>query len=318
MFDICIIGNICTDIFVKPLNRLPEKGQLVFLDSMKVEAGGCGLNPSIYLANMGFRTAILGKIGNDAFGDYIAKTLQHANVDISGLKRDNAMPTSATVVAIDEGGERTLMHYLGTNGTLNSKDIDMDVLDSTHLLFIGGAFLMPAFVGTDMARVLKSAKQKGLICALDTAWDARGKWMETLEPCLAYLDWFLPSYEEAVELSGSTDVARVARFFQEKGAKNVVIKLGAKGCGVFYGNKNGVYVEPLKDIEVKDSSGAGDAFCAGFLTGLIKGWEPVKCAEFGNTLGALCVTEVGAITAARPFQAVLEFRSKHGGYTLDG
>jgi len=316
MFDICIIGNICTDIFVKPLHELPKKGQLVLMDSITVESGGCGLNPAIYLAKMGVQVAILGKIGDDAFGDSIVKTFQHSNIDISGLKRDNSTPTSATVVAIDESGERTLMHYLGTTGSLNSRDIEMDMFDSSKLLFIGGAFLMPAFVGTDLAKVLTSAKQKGLVCALDTAWDAQGKWMETLEPCLPYLDWFLPSYEEAVQLSQTTDITRAARLFQEKGAKNVVIKLGAKGCCVFCGSDDGVYVEPLKDIEVKDSSGAGDAFCAGFLNGLIRGWEPLKCARFGNTLGALCVTEVGAITAARTYEEVLEFRAKHGGLGL--
>ena len=265
MFDICIVGHMCTDILAKPIEKLPPKGQLIFIDNLRVLPGGCGLNPAVYLGSMGINTAILGKTGNDALGDYIEKTLDKASVDYSGIKRDEETATSGTVVTIDDSGERTLMHYLGTNGTLRFDDINLEYVEKSKILFIGGTFLMPAFDGEDTAQVLKFAKDKDILCALDTAWDAKGKWMETIEVCLPYLDWFMPSYEEAVELSGMKDNDSIAKVFFEKGVKNVVIKLGADGCYVNEAGKNTYIVPPLKNIEAADTSGAGDAFCSGFL-----------------------------------------------------
>ena len=203
------------------------------------------------------------------------------------------------------------MHYLGTNGTLGFEDINMDHVLRSKILFIGGTFLMPGFDGGHAAKVLRLAKERRITCALDTAWDASGKWMRTIEPCLPYLDWFMPSYEEAVELSGEKDHIRIAKAFLDKGVKNVVIKLGADGCYVNEGGKNSYRVPPLKNITVVDTSGAGDAFCSGFLAGLSKGWDIRACAELGNTVGALCVTEIGTITAARSFEKVLEFQKNH-------
>ncbi len=312
MYDVCVIGHMCVDVMVKPLEALPPKGKLVFIDNLHVSPGGCGLNPAVYLGVMGIKTAILGKTGNDPLGEVIIKTFERAGVDCSGLTRDGATGTSGTLVAIDASGERTLMHYLGTNGTLCFEDIDVSFFSRTRILFIGGTFILPRFDGQDAAKVLRQAKEEGVLCALDTAWDASGMWMRKIEVSLQYLDWFMPSYEEAVELSGERDAARIARVFFEKGARNVVIKLGAGGCYVSEHKGTGFHVPALKNIVVKDTSGAGDAFCAGFLAGLSKGWETRRCAELGNAVGALCVTEIGTTTAARPFEDVLRFAESHG------
>jgi sugar/nucleoside kinase (ribokinase family) len=311
MYDVCVIGHMCVDLMVKPLEALPPKGRLIFIDNLHVSPGGCGLNTAVYLAAMGIRTAILGKVGNDPLGDIILKTYEKTGVDHAGLKRDDETGTSGTLVAIDASGERTLMHYLGTNGTLCFEDVDLAYLSKTRILFIGGTFIIPRFDGADAAKVLRLAREKGVLCALDTAWDASGAWMGTIEPSLQYLDWFLPSYEEAVQLSGEKDVARIAKVFFGKGVRNVAIKLGADGCYVSEGAQPGYHAPAAKGIIVKDTSGAGDAFCAGFLAGLSKGWEIRRCAELANTVGALCVTEIGTTTAARPLGEVLRFAESH-------
>jgi sugar/nucleoside kinase (ribokinase family) len=311
MYDVCVIGHMCVDLMVKPLEALPPKGSLSYLDNLHVSPGGCGLNPAIYLASLGLRTAILGKTGNDSLGDIIVNAFRKAGVDCSGLKRDPSTGTSGTVVAIDGRGERTLMHYLGTNATLCYDDIDLGFLSRTRTLFIGGTFILPRFDGRDAAAVLKEAKARNVLCAMDTAWDASGAWMKKIEVSLQYLDWFMPSYDEAVMLSGEKDAAGMARTFHAKGAKNIIIKLGAEGCFVSENGGSSYGVPALKNISVMDTSGAGDAFCAGFLAGLAQGWEIRRCAELGNAVGGLCVTEIGTTTAACPLGRVLAFAESH-------
>jgi sugar/nucleoside kinase (ribokinase family) len=311
MYDVCIIGHMCVDLMVKPLEALPPRGTLSYVDSLHVSPGGCGLNPAIYLSTMGFKTAILGKTGNDPLGDIIVSAFQKAGVDCAGLRRDSQNGSSGTVVAIDGSGERTLMHYLGTNATLCFNDIDLDFLSETGILFIGGTFILPRFDGKDAASVLRLAKEKNVLCAMDTAWDASGAWMRKIEASLQYLDWFMPSYEEAVMLSGEKDAERMSEAFLDKGVRNVVIKLGAEGCHVREREGASYRVPALKNITVMDTSGAGDAFCAGFLAGLAQGWETRRCAELGNALGALCVTEIGTTTAARSLEEILMFAQSH-------
>lgn len=311
MLDICIIGHMCVDVMIKPLERLPPKGQLIFLDNFHVSPGGCGLNPAVYLSKMGIKTAILGKTGSDYLGNIIISTFKEAEVDYEGLKRVSEEGTSGTLVAIDKTGERTLMHYLGTNGTLCFEDINLDYISNTKVLFIGGTFIIPRFDGEDTAKILKLAKEKNVLCVLDTAWDASGQWMSKIEISLEYLDWFMPSYEEAVQLSGKTELEHISEEFFKKGVKNVIVKLGADGCFVREKDKKSYYVPALKNFAVKDTSGAGDAFCAGFLSGLIRGETVQRSAELGNVVGALCVSEIGTTTAARSWDEVLQFEKDH-------
>jgi len=196
-------------------------------------------------------------------------------------------------------------YYMGAVVTHNVGEIPLTVAAKL------GAFILPRFDGADAAALLRLAKEKNVLCAMDTAWDASGAWMSKIEVSLPYLDWFLPSYGEAVMLSGERDAARIAKALMDKGVRNVVIKLGAEGCFVSESGEIGYRMPALKNIAVMDTSGAGDAFCAGFLAGLAQGWETRRCAELGNALGALCVTEIGTTTAARPLPDVLRFAESH-------
>ena len=103
----------------------------------------------------------------------------------------------ASVVLSDPSGERSFLHNPGANAKLSISDLDIDQLLDTDILFIGGALLMPSFDGSQMAEVLRKAKNKGVYTVLDIGWDASGKWMDTLEPVLMYIDLFVPSIDEA-------------------------------------------------------------------------------------------------------------------------
>jgi sugar/nucleoside kinase (ribokinase family) len=148
----------------------------------------------------------------------------------------------------------------------------------------------------------------GIKTSLDTAWDATGRWMFLLKPCLQHLDIFLPSLDEAQQISGLKEPRDIARFFMDCGIELIAIKMGSKGSYATDG-ENELIMPPFM-VEAVDAVGAGDSFVAGFLTGIMRGWDLEKTLKFANATGALCVTAIGATTGIRSFEETLEFMEK--------
>lgn len=311
MAEVSCVGILCADVLAKPVDRLPEKGKLGLIDKLHLRIGGCGANVAVDLSKIGIDTTIIGKIGEDGFGEFLLKTLKIEKVDVSGLKIDRTAPTSASVVMIDTSGERTILHCLGSNGTFSYKDINLDRIKKSRILFIAGTFLMPSFDGAGTEKLLKEAKQAGVLCCLDTAWDSTGQWMKKIEGTLPYLDWFMPSFDEAHELSGKTAPSEMADIFIAKGVRNVIIKLGKDGCFVKPEHEKGFTVPTYTDIKAVDTSGAGDSFCAGFVAGLSKGWDIERSAKFANAVGTQCVMQIGTTTGIKSMEETLEFMDRY-------
>ena len=311
MYDVACVGVLCADVLAKPVDSLPEKGKLGLIDQLQLQIGGCASNTAIDLAKIGLKSIMIGKIGADGFGQFLQDTLQNAGVETSGLHVDKTIQTSASVVLIGQDGERSILHCLGSNSRFTFEDIHLELVKQSKILFIAGTFLMPQFDGAGAEKLLKLAKDAGRVSCMDTAWDSTGQWMKKIEKTLQYLDWFMPSYEEAKELSGKTDPAVIAEAFKAKGTKNVVIKLGKDGCYVKSEHDQGFYTPTYTDVKVIDTSGAGDAFCAGFLTGLVKGWDIQACARFANAVGTHCVMAIGTTTGIKSLAETLTFMQTH-------
>jgi sugar/nucleoside kinase (ribokinase family) len=283
---------MCTDILAKPVDSLPEKGKLLLIDTVKMQTGGCAMNTAIGLAKLGARVCLAGKVGDDGFGAYMKATLEEHGVGTVGLVMEPGGMTSVSVVTIGSDAERTILHSLGTNKLLAYEDIDLNVVFDSSYLFIGGVFLLPRFDGPDAAKLLEVAQQHGVVTAMDTAWDSTGQWLKVIEPCLKHLDWYMPSIEEAEQMLGLQDPVDMAAGFKSLGVKNVVIKMGSAGCYMEPAGENGVFY-PTFSVEVMDTAGAGDAWCAGFLSAKARGLTLRECAIWGNAVGSLCVTKVG-------------------------
>jgi len=311
LFDVACIGILVADVISKPVDEIPERGKLGLIDSIELYTGGCAVNAAIDMAKIGLSTALIGKIGNDGFGKFISGALREVGVDISGLVVGEKSSTSASVVLSDPSGERTFLHCLGANAEFTDMDVNFDVIENSKIIFIGGTMLMSSFDGEACARVLKRAKEMDKYTVLDTAWDSKGRWMEVLKPCMQYIDLFIPSYEEAVKLSGKEAPEEIADVFISMGVKIAVIKLGKDGC--FIKTNNGVkhLIPTYSHIKPVDTTGAGDSFVAGFLTGLTKGWSIYECGKFANAVGTHCVMEVGASTGIKELEEIKEFMSKY-------
>ncbi|NMA95740.1 MAG: carbohydrate kinase family protein [Clostridiales bacterium] len=311
MADVTCLGILVADAIAKPVTEIPDSGKLSLVDQIELHTGGCATNAAIDLIRMGMPVSIVGKVGNDGFGRFLQASLVDEGVDVRGLKMDDDSNTSASIVLVSEDGERSFIHCLGSNATFDESDIDYGIIKESKILFVAGALLMPNFDGEPTARVLKWAKDNDIYTVLDTAWDSTGRWMKAIGPCLPYLDLFMPSIEEAKMLTDEDDVDIMADVFLEMGAKNVVIKMGHKGC--FIKNHSERYELPVFDVEVVDTTGAGDAFVAGFITGLLKGWDLKKSGIYANAVGAHCVMEMGASNGIRSLDEIVEFIIERNG-----
>lgn len=307
MFDVTCVGILVADAIARTVDGLPESGKLQLIDKIELFTGGCATSAAIDMAKLGLNVAIIGKIGNDGFGKFMSTALKDEKVNVEGLRADDAIGTSASIVTVDPNGERSFLHYLGANAEFGIDDIDYNIIKDSQIVFVAGTMLMPKFDGAQCADFLKKAKDMGKYTVLDTAWDSKGRWMNVLESCMKYIDLFIPSIEEAAMLSGKEEPEEIADVFLSMGIKTAVIKLGKKGC--FIKNLDGEkhLIPTYTKIKAVDTTGAGDSFVAGFLTGLTKGWNLYECGKFANAVGTHCVMAAGASTGIKSLEETLKF-----------
>ena len=308
-FDILCLGIMVADVVALPVNGMPPRGTLASVERMELHTGGCAVNTGVSLAKLGMRTAVMGKVGQDGFGDFVVKVLQGHGIDTTGVVRDAEHNTSATMVMVDAEGERTFIHYVGANGAIREADISEALIGRARILHVAGHNLMPGFDGGSCARVLERARRLGVTTSLDTAWDTSGRWLKLIEPCLPHLDLIVPSFEEARQIAGRENPADVAAFFLDYGIGTVALKMGSQGC--YVATRERALALPVYPVKAVDATGAGDAFAGGFLAGTAMGWDLERTARLGNAVGALCVTAVGATAGVRSLAETIAFMKRY-------
>lgn len=142
---------------------------------------------------------------------------------------------------------------------------------------------------------------------MDTAWDFEDIWLPKVEAALPHLDLFMPSVEEAAKLTGEAEPGRIADRLLEMGPKNVVVKTGKTGALLCPAGGPRQQVPTWRSVRAVDTTGAGDAFCAGFLAGMAQGWDFTRCGVFANAVGTHCVMAIGASTGIRPIAEIEAF-----------
>ncbi|MCS6919056.1 MAG: sugar kinase [Fimbriimonadales bacterium] len=305
MRKIASVGILVADVVAKPVSHYPERGICAHVERMELHVGGCASNTGLALAKLGLPVSVVGKVGQDAFGDFILNTLQQHGADTRGIRRSATAGTSSTMVMVHPDGERSFIHHMGANAEFCPDDINWSLIDDCEIFHLAGAYLMPQMDGAPAARVLQEAKRRGMTTCLDTTWDSSGQWMRLLEPCLPHLDFITPNYGEASMLTGETEPEKIAQRLLEAGVGVAVIKMDARGC--YVKTREEAFHVPPCAVEVVDMLGAGDCFTAGWLSGVAMGWDLHRTARLANAVGALCVSALGATTGVKPLQETLAF-----------
>lgn len=310
--DIVCVGLMVCDVIIKPIDKAVLELDAARLDTLKIASGGDALNAAVSMAKLGLNVGLVGKVGNDILGDYLISQAANFGINTSGVKKTDNCTTSTSIVMVDKTGERHFAYYSEANDNLCVDDIDFSFLKDAGIVHLGSAMALKSLDGPGIEVLFKKAKELGAATSMDVTWDFTGKWLEKIENALKYTDIFMPSYNEAKIISGRKTLEEVEVFFKKYGIKILAVKLGAKGCYVTDFNERH-YIDTFENVEVVDTTGAGDAFVSGFLTGITKKWDIYKCGVFGNAVASNCVMEIGATTGVKSFADIIQFLNENSG-----
>ena len=309
MAKVASLGIHIADVLGRPVSAIPPGQGLSILEEIRLTVAGTAAGTSVDLAKLGMDVYALGALGLDELGDFIVHTMKRYGIHTEGLVRKKGVQTSATMLPIRPNGERPALHVPGANAELALEDIDLDLIASMDFLHVGGTPLMPKFDGQPMRKVLQHAKAHKVVTTYDLLAIDRPNLLKLVETVLPFVDYFMPGFEEAVMMCGLSDRLAAIRFFLEKGAAHTVFKMGGMGSSAAW-KENGEIREirvPALEVPIVDSTGCGDAYCAGFITGLSLGFDIRKACELGTAAGGLVIQGLGSDAGIEGLQGTLEF-----------
>jgi sugar/nucleoside kinase (ribokinase family) len=284
-------GVVVADHVCTPISHLPAAGELVPADALVLNIGGCASNAAVDLAKLGIRAAVCGKVGDDAFGRFVAETLVAHGVDTRALTVDPAEATSQTLIVNVKGEDRRFIHSFGANKALTAADLDPVLAEPPRILYVGGYLVLPALDAEALAERFARARKAGTITVLDVVVPGPGDHLRHLKPLLPETDVFLPNTDEAALILGERDPLKQALAFRALGARRVVITGGERGATAVSDSlrvRLGTY-----PVEFVDGSGGGDAFDAGYIAGLLDDLPEIECLKLASAVGASCVRAIG-------------------------
>jgi sugar/nucleoside kinase (ribokinase family) len=304
------VGILVADVFVPPLERLPAAGELLATGDFLLQPGGCAANTAIALGKLGVPAAVCGRVGDDLLGDFVERDLRSRGIDTSGVRSTDGYGTSKTVIVPVVGEDRRFIHTFGANAALTAGDIDPAALEAAEVIYVGGYLILPSLREDDLAERLREARARGTKIVLDVAVPVGQKLpADAARMLLPLADYFVPNADEAFALTGETDPQRQAEQFVEHGANAVVIKLGERGAYVRSGGD--AFEVHAPHMEVVEPSGAGDAFAAGLMVGLLEGWDLERSVRFASVIGGSACTALGCWAGVFTRAQAEEFIAAH-------
>ncbi len=260
---IVTIGELLVD--------LTQTGECDSVMQYAANPGGAPANVAVAASLMGSHTAFIGKVGNDAFGKMLIKTLEDKKVDVSAVVMSDEFKTTLAVVSLDNGGERSFSFYRKNCADINldENELDYDMINSADIFHFGSVSLTDEPCFSAVSTAVMSAKQNGAIITYDPnyrplLWDDKTEAVAKMRCLLKFVDIIKVSDEELYLITGETDVEIGAQKLLSEGVKIVVVTLGEKGA-FFKTESDSGYCEALK-VTVADTNGAGDTFFGAFLS----------------------------------------------------
>jgi ribokinase len=301
-FDVVGFGALNVDKLFK-VNRLAKAEEESFIEDYAEACGGSAANTAVGLARLGCKVGFIGKVGCDREGDLLIQDFRKEDVDTDGVIRAGQGKSGSVLGFVDKKGARALYIDSGVNDTIEFDEINVEYVSQAQFLHL------TSFVGEKSFQTQKkllSAIPNSVKVSFDPGALYARKGYTNLEPILKKTYVLMANAIELELLTGETDYCKGADFMVERDIKIVAVKLGGDGCYVTDGHERRL-IKAFK-VKVVDTTGAGDAFCAGFLYGLVNGKSLFECGRLGNFVASRCVMKMGA-RAALPFTKDLKLLS---------
>lgn len=304
-FDYTSVGFYTFDCLGRPVNNIPPNGDTYFIDELTMAVSGAAGSASIIAAKHGLNVQAVGGVGNDDMGDWVLQKLNNFDIDIANMQLCHDFSTSSSIVTTRPNGARPALHKKGATGGFYITDEHIDRVLNTKILHVGGVGLMDAMDKGRTKEIMQEAKTRGCITTLDVFASTKED-LDLIQPLLPYTDYFMPSEEEAMALTGLTDFEEIADDLLTKGAGCVVLTLGE--LGAMYRHSSGLKFEiPAFDIDVICTCGCGDCFNAGFATGLHHEMSPEDCVRLAQASSAQNAMGLGSQAVVKNLESTLEF-----------
>lgn len=303
-YDVSVIGLYILDILGRPVTRIPERGNVDFIEEIRLTVAGTAGGTVVDTAKLGLRSLAVGAVGDDEKADWVLLTLRKYGADVSAMQRLAGIPTSATILNVRPNGDRPALHVRGASDHFDVPASAYDQVFDAPIIHLGGTGLLKRLDGPASLTLLKEAKRRGRTVTFDLI-AASAETLANVEPLLPFIDYFMPSIEEARDMSGRSSPEDCARFYLDRGAGACVFTLG--GDGAFYAHQDGTRLtSPAYEVKVVDTTGCGDAFDAGFIAALHHKMDVETSLRFAQAAAGLVATGLGSDAGIQSFDHTLK------------
>lgn len=285
-FDVICFGALNMDRLYR-VNRIAREEEESFIIGFKETPGGSAANTAVGLARLGLKTGFIGKVAEDREGKLLLKDFENEKVDTNGIIVSKGGRSGVVMGYVDKKGDRALYVDPGVNDFLEFEEIDLEYAGSTNILHLTSFVADTPFQAQrELVKRLSDVK-----ISFDPGELYARRGLTSLKPIIERSLVMFPNENEVRLLTGQ-NYKKGSEILVDEGADIVVVTLGGRGCYVRNGRETHL-VEPY-EVKVVDTTGAGDAFCAGFLYGLIKNKDLYECGRLGNFVASRCLQKVGA------------------------
>lgn len=298
------VGPHIIDIHGYPVPDLPKGQGGVLLDQIRLSAAGTAAGAAVDLAKLGVQVQSCGAVGDDHLGALLVAIMTDYGIDLSGLVKRSGLPTSATILPIRPNGDRPSMHVPGAGPTLGPEDIDAGLALDADAFLLGGVDTLPKLATEEGVALVQKVHGAGVAVFADLLGAASGVF-DQIAGLLPFIDWFMPNEDQLANLTGYAEPKAGAEALLAAGVGAVAVTLGPEGALVVRRDCPDLRV-PAFEVQVMDTTGCGDAFNAGVITGLSMGCDPGDAALLGCACGALVATGLGSDAGIVDLEGTLE------------
>lgn len=316
MLDVLAIGDLVADIVIK-LDHFPRSEDVQIAQDLNVLAGGSA-NFVIMASRLGLRSGVVDVVGTDSVGKTLLSVLKTEGVETSFIGVKEGLTKQVLVLVNARGGKSFIGLLTRSVALLTPEDVREEYIELAKSIYVSGySFGVETLArseGEAVLRYLDIATRLDRIVVFDPGPLVSSINREILYKILGRTSVLTLNSYEAYAITGVNNIRNAIDILHGMGPQIVALKLGEEGCVLSASGE--LYYEKGVEVPVVDTTGAGDAFNAALLFGIIKGLDPRLIARLANIVGALSVTKLGAGQNLPTRQEVVEFLKKVGEYEV--